>query len=164
MEIDPNDIIQISGKTGLNCEIGYNPCNLAAGSSSGPCLNNGLCTVDMSIFPYFSCTCTPGFSGARCQINSNTKMSTISCTDSDLFLCKIYSSQKYCTGPYYLKGIQVANYCPKSCNTCSSSSTSKPSNNNQCLDQGTQCSFWASQNYCQNYPIFNICRFSCNLC
>jgi hypothetical protein len=142
-----------SSFTGLNCEQSYNPC------SNSPCLNNALCTVNLSIFPYYECTCSPGFSGTKCQIKLNSKILTVnsSCVDSDIILCRYYSSQKYCNGPYYIKGIQVLNYCPRSCNVC----TPSPS---QCLDQDTQCNFWASKNYCKNYPIFNICKKSCNLC
>ena len=43
-----------------------------------PCLNNGLCVDQLNDF---QCSCRPGYSGKRCELNIN------SCTEA----CKLYT-------------------------------------------------------------------------
>jgi hypothetical protein len=47
-------------------------------------------------------------------------------------------------------------YCPISCNTC----TPSPS----CTDTYSSCSSWVASNYCNLYPVYALCKKSCNLC
>lgn len=144
------------GYTGTDCESVYDPCFI---NSSPACLNNGVCTVNLRIYPYYTCACQTGYTGTRCQ-NSNYKNNPSNCVDKDSIICQIYSSNKYCSSSYYINGMNVLKYCPKSCNTCTQSNTITPS----CVDTNLGCTSWASLNYCKLYPVYNLCKKSCNLC
>lgn len=48
-----------TGFSGELCNLEYNECD------SNPCLNNGQCTDHIG---GFSCKCTRGYTGKRCQI------------------------------------------------------------------------------------------------
>lgn len=142
-----------SGWTGSNCDSKLNPC--LNKNNSPICLNQGVCNINLSVFPYYECICGFGYSGARCQIAPALNNNTPNCQDKDTIMCKIYSGNKFCNGAYYINGVLVSDYCPKSCNRC---------NLPQCSDSNQNCSKWASMNFCKNYPIFELCKSSCKLC
>lgn len=51
-----------TGYTGPQCQFGGFQC------SSGPCLNNGTCSV---VNNGFQCACPAGLTGTRCEIDIN---------------------------------------------------------------------------------------------
>jgi hypothetical protein len=51
-----------NGYSGTQCQSGGYQC------SSGPCLNNGTCTVTAT---GYQCTCLAGLTGTRCEIDIN---------------------------------------------------------------------------------------------
>ena len=67
--IDSHFMVVFSGYT---CEQEVNECMMR------PCLNNGLCVDQLNDF---QCSCRPGYSGKRCELNIN------SCTEA----CKLYT-------------------------------------------------------------------------
>lgn len=147
-----------AGFTGTNCDSILNPCMT---NNSPTCLNNGDCAVNLKLFPYFTCTCRLGYSGTRCQ-NTVLKHQPV-CVDQDAFVCKIFSSSKYCTDTFFIKGITLLKYCAKSCNVCQSPTTT-PRTPPICADTSSDCVSWAALNYCNLYPVFNLCKKSCSLC
>jgi hypothetical protein len=130
---------------GSQCQyISSNTC------ANNPCLNGATCSIDYSAIPYsYYCTCVNGYSGNNCQTAPNT-----SCVDSNTANCNYYAANNFCNSIYLINGQSVPNLCPKSCNTCSSSP--------QCTDIYGSCSSWVSLNYCSLYPVYVLCKKSCN--
>jgi hypothetical protein len=133
------------------------------------------------------CACSFGFTGVICQtriatttttttrttsstvstkITSSTTRAPINCVDVNPSLCQVYAAGNFCKNIYYVYGVTVLTYCPKSCNTCSpnaATTTTTTTLSPKCSDLFTECSTWAKL-YCKNYPIYNYCQKSCNLC
>ena len=121
-------------------------------------MNGGLCTINYSVYPtYYQCSCLNGYSGTNCQTMTST-----TCVDTNSVSCQIYAASNFCSNMYSYNGIAIPTYCPKSCNMCSSSTvTAAPAT---CTDLSTSCSSWVASNYCNLYPVYALCKRSCNLC
>lgn len=59
----------VSGFTGSLCEYEYNECE------SSPCTHGGTCTDRIN---GYSCACTRGYAGKRCEIKVMIKLSLLS--------------------------------------------------------------------------------------
>ncbi len=55
--------------TGTRCENYIDPC-LAVGNTS-ICENNGVCSVDLTKSPPYTCTCQAGWTGSDCEISKS---------------------------------------------------------------------------------------------
>lgn len=131
---------------GSQCQYMY-PC------STNPCGSNGACSINYSVLPYsYTCSCLNGYSGTTCQISPST-----SCVDPNTANCAYYLANNFCSNIYSVNGITIPNLCPKSCNNCNSSVST-------CSDVYTSCSAWVASNYCNLYPVYALCKKSCNLC
>ena len=106
-----------NGFSGATCQVGSNVC------SSNPCLNGGTCSPVNS--NQYKCSCTSGFTGSICQNISisttstttaaTTQSPTLNCTDTNSANCQLYASLNFCKSNYYVNGVTVPTYCPKSC-------------------------------------------------
>jgi len=138
----------VNGFGGPNCESIYNPCYTNGVCN---CQNGGLCTTDWSTYPYYKCTCQNGYSGPNCQ--TPPYVAPANCQDIDPVNCPTYASLNYCSNIYSINGISIPNYCAKSCGTCRS-----------CLDAHASCSQWKIQGFCNLYPVYDLCKSTCNRC
>jgi len=91
------------------------------------------------------------------------------CYDLNPVNCQYYAANNFCKNIYYVNGISMLTYCPVSCNTCQSTTTTRTKSsttkvNPTCSDLYIQCVNWAALGYCKNNPIYNLCQASCNLC
>lgn len=154
--------------TGQYCEISFNLCY---DTVNPKCLNMGTCVIRPDQYPYYQCICAPGFFGPNCELRVTTSTASRSttsqavtsssgCFDKSL-ACPYYASNQYCRNYYFLNGISILKYCPKSCNMCSATTTPIT---NQCVDTQYSCVIWGALKYCNQLPDPYICRKSCNLC
>jgi hypothetical protein len=113
-----------------------------------------------------------GFSGSNCQVSTTISSTTVTTTQSSTYCydlnpanCQYYALNNFCKNIFYINGISMLAYCPKSCNTCQSTTTTTTTKvNPTCTDLYVQCANWAALQYCSYNPIYNICKASCNLC
>jgi len=113
------------------------------------------------------------YAGNICQtlITTTTSPSTpLNCVDSNPANCKLYAANNYCKPIYFVFGVTVLNYCPASCGLCVSSSHSSSTrasttmSSTTCLDLYSACPTWKSMQWCNLFPVYNVCKKSCNLC
>jgi hypothetical protein len=148
-----------------------------------PCLNGGTCVLSspttgylfiiiliisiLKIYLLFFiayCACSFGFTGVICQTRiATTTKAPLNCVDVNPSLCQVYAAGNFCKNTYFVYGVTVLTYCPKSCNICSTNTTTTTTLSPKCSDLFTECSTWAKL-YCKNYPIYDYCQKSCNLC
>jgi hypothetical protein len=147
--------------TGEFCELSFNPC---MDTNTPKCFNNGECLLNPTEYPFYRCLCSSGFYGFNCQLTSTTS-SPSRCEDKS-FACSIYAVRQYCQNYYFLNGVSVLTYCPKSCKVCTGlaiTSTSS-SDTSSCVDAQASCAIWGALKYCNQLPDPFVCRKSCNLC
>ena len=100
-----------------NCIVKSSPCN------SNPCLNGGVCSSNGD---KFSCKCTSGYTGAKCE-----KKAAQVCVDNDR-RCPNWGNHGFCSPE---KGYE--DYMKKTCcATCRKRTAVKPCSSSPCLNSG----------------------------
>ena len=90
--------------------------------------------------------------------------------DSNPANCKNYALNNFCKPIYFVNGVTVPVYCPVSCGVCASNSSfsiataTTSTGATLCSDMYAACPTWKSMQWCNLYPVNEVCKKSCSLC
>ncbi len=96
----------------------------------------------------------------RSTTRASSTISDILCVDGDNFICPYFAGINLCIPNAFIRGESVLTYCKKSCNQCSTISTTQ----RPCLDSQAACVFWS--NNCRLIANLNPhpCQKTCRIC